>query len=429
MENIPIKFRRFFFITSTLALISLIFFVFQIEWNKDTIIDLLVFGILAIASESLPVALPIGGYVTVGFAVFFSSIISVEPGISLLVAAFGGLFVISSKDLDAPLWKRIFNASQFVLSVAVAIGFLNMTRMQGFYLNTETTFLYLLVAVTYVFTNVSIVSIALGILYKRSPFSIWAVNIKSLIPNFLALAPLGLLMTMIYKGYGVMGLILLFVPLLLARHSFQLYIDMRKNYLNTVEALVTALEAKDSYTSGHSSRVAEWSVKLAEELKLPEDRVEQIKYAGVLHDVGKIGVSEQILNKKEKLCDAEWELIRNHPVIGQNIVQSIDFLFDVGSTVRYHHERFDGSGYPDGIKGTDIPLESRIIAVADTYDAMTSSRSYRNALSPAEALTELRRVAGSQLDPEIVEAFCIIIQRENPQIQPSPIKDVQLANC
>lgn len=420
MKNVPEGFRRIFILISVLAVVILATATVQMEWNSEILIDLLVFGILAVASESLPVALPVGGYVTVGFAVFFSAIASVAPGVSLLAAALGGVLVVGKDAFTTPLWKRVFNASQFIISMAVALGALRLLGITEFRLDVKTILYYLLAAVFYVLTNVTIVSIALGKLNKKSPFSIWFVNMRSLIPSFLALAPLGLLMSMLYNNYGPLGIILLFVPLLLARHSFQLYVDMRKNYLNTVEALVQALEAKDSYTSGHSSRVAQWSVKLAEALKLPEDRVEYIKYAGVLHDVGKIGVSENILNKKGSLEDSEWEMIRNHPVIGQNIIQGIDFLFDVGSVVRYHHERYDGMGYPERIAGKAIPLESRIIAVADTYDAMTSNRSYRKGLSSSEALVELRRVAGTQLDPQIVEAFCRIVQEENPQLQISP---------
>ncbi len=416
MKNIPKDFRHLFVFISVLAFVTLAVSTFQTDWNSERLIDLLVFGILAVASESLPVALPAGGYVTVGFAVFFSAIASVEPGVALLAAALGGLLVVGKDALTTPLWKRTFNASQFIISMAVALWSIKLLGITAFHLDINTILYYLLAAGFYAVTNVTIVSIALGILSKKSPFSIWFVNMRSLIPSFLALAPLGLLMSMLYTNYGPIGIILLFVPLLLARHSFQLYVDMRKNYLNTVEALVQALEAKDSYTSGHSSRVAQWSVKLAEKLGLPEDRLEFIKYAGVLHDVGKIGVSENILNKKGQLEDSEWEMIRNHPVIGQNIIKGIDFLFDVGSAVRYHHERYDGTGYPEGIVGEAILLESRIIAVADTYDAMTSDRSYRKGLSSGEALVELKRVAGTQLDPKIVQVFCSIVQEENPQL-------------
>jgi HD-GYP domain-containing protein (c-di-GMP phosphodiesterase class II) len=232
------------------------------------------------------------------------------------------------------------------------------------------------------------------------------------VPNSLALIPLGFLLALLYKDWGPLGLFLLFIPLLASRHAFQLYVDMRENYLSTVEALVQALEAKDTYTSGHSERVGILAVAVAEEMEMSEDKIQSLKYAAVLHDVGKIGVSEIILKKEGKLLEFEWEAVRSHPVIGQTIIQGIKFLFNIGEVVRHHHERYDGNGYPDGIKGEEIPLESRIIAVADTYDAITSDRSYRKGRTHDEALEELRRVAGSQLDPELVEVFCKVVTSE-----------------
>lgn len=416
MRELPRSFKILFSIVSSIALILTFWFIFRHPWRLENIVDLFFFAVLAVVSESLPVALPKEGYVTVGYAIFIASIILFPIGIGIPIVIIGGGFVFGKGAEGQLLYKRIFNASQYVLSITIAYLVLEFFNIQQFQFNIKNFLIYLFVALCYSFTNMTFVSIALGTLFNKSPWSIWAGNIRWSIPNFLALAPLGILMAMIYSNYGAIGLILLFVPLLIARHSFQLYMDMRKNYLNTVEALVQALEAKDSYTSGHSSRVAQWSVKIAEELGLPEDRLEFIKYAGVLHDVGKIGVSENILNKKGQLEDSEWEMIRNHPVIGQNIIQGIDFLFDVGAAVRYHHERYDGTGYPEGIVGEAIPLESRIIAVADTYDAMTSDRSYRNGLSSGEALVELKRVAGTQLDLKIVQAFCSIVQEENPQL-------------
>jgi hypothetical protein len=412
MKSIPEKFKGFYILTSLCASIILIYLVVITTWSTEFVTHFLVFSFLAIASESLPVALPNGGYVSVSYAVFMAALISTEPSVGVFSAALGGLLVLGKDAMSQPYWKRIFNASQFIISMTLSLFALNILGISSFNFTFNNFLYFCFTASIYILSNVTFVSVALGKLMNKSPWSIWVGNIRWSVPNFLALVPLGLLMSMIYNNYGPIALFLLFIPLLLTRHSFQLYMDMRKNYLNTVEALVQALEAKDAYTSGHSSRVAEWSVKLGQELNLPEDRLEFIKYAGVLHDVGKIGVSESVLNKEGKLTDQEWEVIREHPVIGQNIIKSIDFLFDVGQAVRYHHERYDGAGYPEGIAGEVIPLESRIIAVADTYDSMTSDRSYRKGLTHGEAIAELKRVAGTQLDPKIVGAFLSIIQQE-----------------
>ncbi|MDQ7095602.1 HD-GYP domain-containing protein [Desulfosporosinus sp. PR] len=395
-----------------MALTIWVLAVFQIKWNRTILVGLLIFGILAIISESMPVALPKGGYVTVSYAVFISAGVLFPLGVSLSVVALGGLLVFGKVVAGEPIFKRIFNASQFVLSLALSYSIIGFTRGRVFQLDLYWITIYFAVALIYMITNMSIVTIALGTMQRKSPWSIWVSNIKWAVPNFMALAPLGLLMALIYNNYGPAGLLLLFVPLLLSRHAFQLYVDMRENYLNTVEALVQALEAKDTYTSGHSARVGKLAVAIAEGLEMSEDKIEFLKYAAVLHDVGKIGVSESILNKEGKLMDPEWKIIRSHPVMGQTIIKNIKFLFDIGQIVRHHHERYDGNGYPDRISREEIPLEARIIAVADTYDAITSNRSYRQSKTHEEAVKELKRVAGSQLDPELVEVFCKVVTSE-----------------
>lgn len=413
MKDLPAKFKKFFIANFIIAMLLSLWLIYKHSWSGIDLTHLVIFSILSIGSESLPIALPKGGYVTVGYAVFISALILFPVGVVIPIVIVGGVLIFGKAAEGQVLYKRIFNSSQYVISISLASFVLNTFNLgHSIQFNISAISIYIIAALTYMLTNMTIVSIALGQLSGKPPWAIWVGNIRWSIPNFLALAPLGILMAMIYTNYNAIGLILLFVPLLLSRHSFQLYIDIRKNYLNTVEALVQALEAKDSYTSGHSSRVAQFSVELAEELKLSEDRVEFIKYAGVLHDVGKIGVSESILNKAGRLSEPEWEMIRSHPSIGQNIIKSIDFLFDVGQVVKCHHERIDGKGYPEGLKGDEIPLESRIIAIADTYDAMTSNRSYRKGKTVSEALDELQSVAGTQLDAQLVEIFCRIVRRE-----------------
>lgn len=180
---------------------------------------------------------------------------------------------------------------------------------------------------------------------------------------------------------------------------------LRRLFISSIKALAHALEAKDEYTQGHSERVAEEAVTIARYLSLAQAEVENIWIAGFLHDIGKIGIKESVLNKRGKLDEAEWEIVQQHPVLAERILGPIEELRDVIRTVRHHHERFDGTGYPDGLKGAAIPLGARILAVADSYDAMTSRRPYRDALSVRETLDILEAGSGTQFDPVIVRAF------------------------
>ena len=309
------------------------------DWNITLLVRLLIFGLLAIASESLPVALPKGGYVTVSYPIFLSALIMFPLGVTLTATTLSGLVIFGKAGLEQPLFKRVFNSSQYVLSLAAAYGVINSFKFSSFQFDWKSLMLYLMAASVFMVLNITIVSIALGMMFNKSPWTIWVSNIRWALPNFMALIPLGFLLALIYNNYGPLGLFLLFIPLLASRHSFQLYVDMRENYLNTVEALVQALEAKDTYTSGHSERVGKLVVAMAEGIEMGEDKIQSLKYAAVLHDVGKIGVSEMILNKEGKLLDSEWESIRSHPVIGQTIIKSIKFMFDIGEVVRHHQYR------------------------------------------------------------------------------------------
>ncbi|HWQ41297.1 MAG TPA: HD-GYP domain-containing protein [Desulfosporosinus sp.] len=409
MESLPKRFKLFLILLTASAMIVLGWNILHTDWNRLLLIHVLVFGILGIASESLPVALPKGGYVTVSYPIFLSALVLFPLGVTLTISALAGLIIFGKVASEEPFYKRVFNVSQYVLSLAVAHEVLNYFEASSFRINPKSLILYMVVAIAFMILNITFVSIALGTLLNKSTRSIWVSNFRWSVPNSLALIPLGFLLALLYINWGPLGLFLLFIPLLASRHAFQLYVDMRENYLSTVEALVQALEAKDTYTSGHSERVGILAVAVAEEMEMSEDRIQSLKYAAVLHDVGKIGVSEIILKKEGKLQEFEWEAVRSHPVIGQTIIQGIKFLNNIGDVVRHHHERYDGNGYPDGIKGEEIPLESRIIAVADTYDAITSDRSYRKGRTHDEALEELKSVSGSQLDPKLVGIFCKVV--------------------
>ncbi|MCO5385985.1 MAG: HD domain-containing protein [Desulfosporosinus sp.] len=298
MENISVKLKLFFAIIVTSATIILLWNMINTDWTKTQLINFLIFCILAIASESLPVALPKGGYVTVSYSIFLSSLILFPLGVTLSAMALSGLLIFGKAGLEQPLYKRVFNASQYVISLSVAHVAISYSEIPFFQFEIRSIIFYIIAATIYMVMNMTIVAIVLGLASNKSPWSIWIVNFRWAVPNFMALVPLGFLLALLYKNWGPLGLILLFIPLLISRHAFQLYIDMRENYLNTVEALVQALEAKDTYTSGHSTRVGKLAVAVAEGIKMSEEKIEFLKYAAALHDVGKIGVSEVILNKE-----------------------------------------------------------------------------------------------------------------------------------
>ena len=181
--------------------------------------------------------------------------------------------------------------------------------------------------------------------------------------------------------------------------------ELKMAYRDTITALVNTLEARDPYTRGHTGRVATIALAIAGRLRLSDEERENIEIGALLHDVGKIGWTDKILNKHEPLDNKEYEDIQEHPVKGRNILSAIPYLDGVIPCVLYHHEHYDGGGYPEHLAGTDIPLPGRIISVADAYDAMTTDRPYRRALPARRALAELRREAGRQFDPKVVRAF------------------------
>lgn len=182
-----------------------------------------------------------------------------------------------------------------------------------------------------------------------------------------------------------------------------LYEDLQLTFTNTIEGLVSALEAKDEYTAGHSQRVARWAEIVARLAKLPDEEVARVRKAALLHDIGKIGVNEGALTKPDKLTPDEFDSFKTHPSVGRKILEPLQFLGPIVDYVHYHHERYDGSGYPVGLKGEDIPLGARILCLADSFEVMSTDRAYRKRLPREIALAELRRCAGTQFDPELTK--------------------------
>ncbi|WP_405978672.1 HD-GYP domain-containing protein [Streptomyces sp. NBC_00158] len=234
---------------------------------------------------------------------------------------------------------------------------------------------------------------------------------RSLVPHCVhGLA--GLMMAVMWRGpYGAPAALLVLLPMYISCWVFAQYHRERAAHRATIRALVQAVDIKDRYTRGHSERVGQASTMIARELGMGDDRLEVVRIAGILHDVGKLGVPTRLLRKDGPLTPEERRTIELHPEYGHEMVRGIGFLGEARSAILHHHERVDGSGYPYGLSGEQIPVLARVVAVADSFDAMTSTRSYSRARPVATALAELERCAGAQFDPAMVRALVAAIGR------------------
>jgi len=386
-----------------------------INYSIDGIVLLLFWTVTSVLIESLLIPMPNNNIgVSVGYAVTIATVIIGGPLLATTVAGLGFLLrfpKISGRGyvhvFNLPIYKSIFNISQSII-VAGLISFiyLGLGGEIGYFAILPTIFI-LLIGVIF---NTSLISGFLSISTKTDFVGTWISNIRGTFPSSIAVGTLGIIVALAFIGYGYGAVLLFFGPLLLARYSFRLYIEMRNLYLSTIQALNKTVEAKDPYTSGHANRVCDYAVELAKAIELPFTSIENIRTAAILHDIGKIGINDNILNKATKLTAEEYQEIMRHPSIGADIICKVDFLKDITVIVKHHHERYDGNGYPDGLSQDEIPIEASVLMIADSYDAMTSDRPYRKALTREEAIEELRRNSGTQFNPELVKKFISIIE-------------------
>jgi HD superfamily phosphohydrolase YqeK len=240
----------------------------------------------------------------------------------------------------------------------------------------------------------------------------------------------GVLIAALWSVLGPFTPVLVLIPVFVARWAVAQFAAQQRAYEATVSALCQAVETKDYYTRGHSERVSRGAVMIATEIGMRPERVGAIRYAGMLHDVGKLGVPTSVLQKRSSLTDDEYAAVQLHPMRGLDIVREIGFLDEALAGIMHHHERIDGRGYPMGLAGDEIPEFARVLSVADAFDAMTSDRSYRGARPVPEAVAELRKWAGKQFDPAFVDAFVTAIERDGwtaPEAAPAeePLRTIE----
>jgi putative nucleotidyltransferase with HDIG domain len=399
----------------TALLFAFAAFAVRYGWSMAPVgpsVGLVFMGALVVAAEILAVALPNEGHISLSYPVSMACIIVFGPAAGGLVAAAAALSGVRPK---GNLWliKGVFNVSQLALSATLA-GIVYSQAGGRFILAQAFTGAdfprailpaLVLVATGFV-SNFVLSAIATWILYGVSLKEFWLSVVSWMTLTQLSLGLVGFLIAQIYVALGVYGFGLFVLPLVLARESYQQYVHLRETYTDAVRSLVAAIEAKDAYTKGHSLRVAEKAVSMARDLGFSPQHTARLEIAALLHDLGKVGVSHAILSKPGPLTADEMQQIRKHPDIGARILEGVPFLQDVVPWVQSHHERADGHGYGHGLRGHAIPLEARILAVADCFDAMTSARPYRDPLSENEAIAELRTCSGSQFDSDAVESLC-----------------------
>ncbi len=238
-----------------------------------------------------------------------------------------------------------------------------------------------------------------------------------LLASDVGLAALGLVIAALWAVLGAFAPAIVLVPLYVARWAMGQFAEQQRAHTATLRALCQAVETKDFYTRGHSERVSRGSGMIARQIGMRSDRAEAVRFAGMLHDVGKLGVPTRVLQKEGRLTEEEFAAIQLHPMRGLEIVREIGFLNEALTGIMHHHERMDGRGYPMGFAGHEIPEFARIIAVADAFDSMTSTRAYRKATRISDAIAELRRTAGTQFDPKFVDAFITALDQEGWELQ------------
>jgi HD-GYP domain-containing protein (c-di-GMP phosphodiesterase class II) len=378
--------------------------------------------LLAVLAERYPIHLTHKTNLNVSTAVYVAMLLLLPPtivGALALTAAGVAQAMRMHADDKLALAEPLFNAGQTALYVTSTSLLLLVLAGAGMptlaYAGISCSALSV-VTVSMHLGNAFFVSIAAGLHLEVNPFRIWRRNLTiDLVPT-LGMSLLGVCAAAL-GAESVLLIPALFVPALLVHRTVGESVRLEQNMRSSLASLVDIIELRDSYTAGHSWRVATTARVLALELGLTAEEADTIESAGHVHDIGKVAIDPAVLMKPGKLTDEEWVEMKRHPVFGADVISQFDAYREGSPLVRWHHESWDGRGYPDGICGEDIPLGARILAVADTFDALTSDRPYRDGMPLDRAREILAQGAGTQWDPAVVEALFGLLER-SPGVVP-----------
>lgn len=400
---------------------------------------ILLWAALILVTDAAPVTLPGGGYITVSSTVDYAGILILGP-VPTALAEFAATLVLQVGFQRRPFQKSVFNAAAFAGTVLVAGRVYQLLGgVPGEALAFPQSLLPILgMGLAYYTLNTLIVSTVIALSERRRMWQVWQINYVWTIFHMVASLPFGAALAVAFRALGVWGVVLFVLPLLLARYSFKLYAEAKRDLIDFAGVLAGVIDEFDPYTCSHSQRVSRCAGQLARELGLPERVVEKIEYGGLLHDIGKIKTSQRdLILKPGPLTRAELDRVSLHAGLGADILERVRAFRPVAPLVRFHHERLDGNGY-HRLPSHELPLGARIVMVADAFDAMTSDRVYRKAFTVEKAVAELRRCAGSQFDPAVVRALERLISRGEIQVgaptipavsEPEPLARPELVNA
>lgn len=374
---------------------------------------------------------------SLAFLPFLASAVVFSPTIAVFSTAFVSAFSTFWVSRQPPL-KAFFNISQAVLAIGtgglVYQFFLEPTLAEAAVRESVNYLGFVALALAFFGVNIGLASVAIALLRDQQFFRVLRQMLGpkggNLLYDLLA-SPIAIIPAVLYFDYFIAGVIMILLPLLLLRYSYLSKLQLSEANRDLLKVLVKAIETRDPYTSGHSLRVSALSRAVAEDLHLHRRQIDEIETAALLHDIGKIdSVYEAVIRKPHDLTESERNLIKTHATKGADLLESLSSVSsEVIRAVRHHHERYDGTGYPDGLVGEEIPLAGRIIMLADSVDAMLSDRPYRRALPISKVRSELLRCSGSQFDPMLVqtvlnhntlERAAALIERPAPDLQLIP---------
>ncbi|MFQ5340520.1 MAG: HD-GYP domain-containing protein [Anaerolineae bacterium] len=348
-------------------------------------------------------------HVTVSVGISFASILLLGPALATWTTAVGMAIAYGYLNLYLKRWRwynGAFNVGVYVLTTA---GSARMYEIMGgdsnaLLLSRQNTVALISAGTIYFVINTALVALVIALREQRDPWHTWVFGFEQTAVEYFTLILLAILMAVAYS-YRPWALILIVPPIIAVYHSLQTSQELRVQTIEAVQALADVIDNRDSYTFEHSRRVAGYAEGIARELGLPAEEIEIISLSGRVHDLGKVGIRDDLLYKPGKFTSQERSTFRQHVRIGAEIMERFPRYKEGREIILYHHEHYDGNGYLEGLRGDDIPIGARIMAVADAYDAMTTDRPYRKALTQTEAIDELKRCSGSQFDPIVVGAL------------------------